>query len=180
MSLFLIRHLPTEWNQKGLLQGKNDISILPVTEDLNSKIKENKKEMLKVNFDEILVSSLKRTRETAIIYGYKKFKIEPLIDELDFGIFEGKEKRIMLNKLGSDWNSDVLNISLGETMISFEKRVTSFLYNYKNKNVLAFAHGAVIRSICALVKDKTIKNMNQFNIENNSLTVLPNESINCS
>lgn len=41
MLLSLVRHLPTEWNKKQLLQGKRDIPILPVTEETITSIQSN-------------------------------------------------------------------------------------------------------------------------------------------
>ena len=50
-------------------------------------------------FDLILASTLKRTQQTAQMYGMNVV-IEPLLDELDFGEFEGRPKEELIRELG--------------------------------------------------------------------------------
>ena len=171
MNLYLIRHLPTPWNQKGLLQGSKNISIIATNPEIEDQILKNKELLREIRFDEILVSELKRTHETAKLYGFDSCKVDALVNELDFGKYEGIEKTIMLKELGEAWFNDVRSIKLGETLLEFEARILLFLEKYKNKeNVLLFAHGAVIRAILELSKEKNIDRMNMLHVENNSLT----------
>lgn len=172
MSLYLIRHLPTRWNQEKKLQGSKDISIIRPDKNTVKVINENKKELESVQFDYVLISELKRTRETAISYGYCDAVVEPLINELNFGEFEGQPKETMLAQVGEDWYRSATNITLGERLKDFENRINNFLIKYRGSSVLVFAHGAVIRAILALDTYGSIDKMNAKTIENNSLTIL--------
>lgn len=92
MLLSLVRHLPTEWNKKQLLHGKRDIPILPVTEETITSIQSNLERLKKQpSFDIALASTLQRTQQTAALYGIQP-EIDGLLDELDFGPFEEKQK----------------------------------------------------------------------------------------
>lgn len=181
MKLYLIRHLPTAWNTEGRLQGSRDISINETDSYTRIQIQKNLELLEKLTFDKVFVSTLKRTKETAKEYNFKSFEVEPLIDELNFGKYEGKKKELMLNDLGDDWFNKCSEIILGESLSSFSKRINDFLEKYKGlENVLVFSHGAVIRSILSLIDKGSIDEMNQLHIENNSLTTIIYESTNCS
>ena len=92
MQITLIRHLPTEWNVNTWLQGRQDIEILPITDRDQLEIVKNQNNLSRLQpFDLILASTLKRTQQTAQMYGMNVV-IEPLLDELDFGEFEGRPK----------------------------------------------------------------------------------------
>ena len=172
MSFYIIRHLPTPWNLEKKLQGSKDISVTPPDINTLNKIKQNLKEFESIDFDHVLVSQLKRTRETAKHYGYLTVDEEPLINELNFGKFEGKSKELMLSQVGDNWYNDVTKVTLGETLLDFEHRINMFYQKYKNKTVLIFAHGAVTRALIALSEDNTIKTMNKRDVHNNSLTII--------
>lgn len=173
MNLFLVRHLPTPWNEKGMLQGSKDISISNITPEVSQKIKNNLEELNQFQFDKILVSELVRTRETANHYGYTSVEVEPLINELDFGEYEGKPKQLMLDEIGDSWYVSATKVVLGEPLASFESRIKLFLEKYEEcSNLLVFAHGAVIRAILELSNNSSIDAMNKLHIENNSLTVI--------
>ncbi len=169
MQLYAIRHLPTAWNQAGKLQGSNDIDILPISEIDQIDIDQNKNALKNIDFDVVLVSSLKRTHQTAKAYGFKVFQFEPLIDELNFGKYEGVQKAEMLLDLGSSWYDNAKSITLGESLVDFENRLISFKEKYQDKSVLLFAHGAVLRGLKAISNCGNINEMNTEDVKNNSL-----------
>ncbi|WP_313431080.1 histidine phosphatase family protein [Siminovitchia terrae] len=168
MQATFIRHLPTEWNKKTWLQGRRDISISPVTENDLKDIQANKEYLESLApFDLVLASTLKRTQETAQLYGYEP-KIEQLLDELDFGTFEGVPKEKMIESLGVDWIKNPLSITVGEPVRDLEKRIISFIQMYKrNKNILVFGHGTWIRGIRSYLIYGNINQMNKMELKNN-------------
>ncbi|WP_144462315.1 histidine phosphatase family protein [Siminovitchia fortis] len=168
MQVTFIRHLSTEWNKKTWLQGRRDIRISSVTENDLHKIKKNKEHLESLApFDLILASTLKRTQETARLYGYEP-EIEHLLDELDFGTFEGLPKKKLIEKLGSKWVDHPLDITLGEPVRDLEKRIISFMQKYKSrKKILAFGHGAWIRGALSYVNYGDINQMNKMEVKNN-------------
>jgi len=173
MNLFLIRHLPTPRNEQGLLQGTKNIEISPVSKLFQEGIKDNLVKLNTVDFDEVIVSEMIRTQQTAEQYGFNNYKIEPLINELDFGKYEGVKKALMLEEVGDNWYQNATKVTLGEPLLDFEKRIKVFLDSYKHcENVLLFSHGAVIRALIELSKEGNIDKMNLMHVENNSINCI--------
>lgn len=173
MQITLIRHLPTEWNKKTWLQGRRDIEISPLTKDLKNGVDNNLlllKEM--APFDIVLASTLKRTHETANIYGYQPIT-EELLDELDFGPFEGLPKENLMKETNNQWVESPRGLVLGESVIELEKRIALFLEKYKrDNNVLVFGHGSWIRAMLSFYQYGHINNMNKLIVENNQCMTL--------
>ncbi|MBM7644168.1 putative phosphoglycerate mutase [Scopulibacillus daqui] len=173
MRLMLIRHLPTEWNEKGLLQGKRNTAI-DEKSLINQKagICHNKKILEKFKpFDCVLASELLRTQQTAKVYGFD-FHAEPLLNELDFGEFEGTEKETFVQN-HIDWLSHPKKLILGESLADFEHRIFQFIQCYrKYEQVLAFGHGSWIRGLISIVNYGDINQMNRINVDNNELILL--------
>ncbi len=175
MNIVAIRHLPTRANIDGLLQGRRDNKILPLCSEQALMIQANLQKLTEfMPFDKVLVSSLRRTAMTADFYGYEKEKeVEPLLDELDFGIHEGKSKSEMLNLIGERWLASPDKLTLGEPLTNLRQRVEQLLCKYRKMNtVLIFGHAAWIRALICFIKYGDIKKMNQFQVPNNEACVL--------
>jgi broad specificity phosphatase PhoE len=173
MPITLIRHLPTEWNKKTWLQGRKDIELSQVSEELSKGIAENRKILGKLApFDIILASTLQRTHQTANLYGYQ-YETEGLLDELDFGPFEGVPKKKLIEKHGEIWLENPKELVLGESLKNFEKRIVVFLDKYKEySNILAFGHGSWIRAVISYTQCGDINNMNKIEVVNNACITL--------
>lgn len=173
MQITLIRHLPTEWNKEQRLQGRRDIEISPPSKKILQKITENKTKLKEQEpFDFILTSTLKRTKQTGNLYGYEP-KIEPLLDEFDFGPFEGKEKELLLKTNGNKWIETPSELTFGEGIISLQSRILTFLEKYKPaSNLLLFSHGTWTRALISLHQYGHIDNMNKLTVKNNQCITL--------
>ncbi|PLR67106.1 histidine phosphatase family protein [Bacillus sp. UMB0893] len=173
MQITLIRHLPTEWNVKTWLQGRQDIDILPITEDIQHKIETNQQHLKKLSpFEFVLASTLKRTHQTAQLYGMDA-KTDVLLDELNFGRFEGRPKGNMISELGVSWLENPRELVLGERIVKLEERIINFLKKYKeSNNILIFGHGSWIRAFISLVQYGHINQMNQISVHNNECNTL--------
>ncbi|MFK9095489.1 histidine phosphatase family protein [Bacillus salipaludis] len=173
MHITLIRHLPTEWNKEKKLQGRRDIEISPVSEDFQYKITENQQLLKKRSpFDLIVASRLKRTQQTAGLYGFQP-EIEGLLDELDFGPFEGLTKEKLIEKYHGIWMNNPKALVLGESMENLEKRIFLFLDKYKDfTDILVFGHGSWIRAMISYLQYGDINKMNQISVENNACITL--------
>ncbi|MDM8545611.1 histidine phosphatase family protein [Candidatus Venteria ishoeyi] len=174
MLLVMIRHLPTVYNQQGLLQGLKDESILPLAKEAQRQVAGNQQRLMDLApFDKVLASTLKRTIETAQHYQFKgELQQEPLLNELDFGQFEGKARVEMLAEVGEDWIDKPRDLVFGEPFIQLEQRVWSFLAKYQQyPRVLGFAHAAWLRALLSVIEIGSIQNMNHFQIANNTLVV---------
>ncbi len=175
MKLIVIRHLQTEWNQRKVLQGSHDIDILPISDSLKTQIETQRSqiEAKKEPVDLVVTSALKRTQQTARAYGYDKFTVEPLINELNFGPFEGRSRDDLIEHCGEAWFEDPGSIVLGEPMQSLEKRIKLFLEKYQAyRQVLVFAHGSWARALTSILSCGSVKNMNKVVVENNQLLEL--------
>ncbi len=170
---FFVRHLQTDWNKSGLLQGSIDIPISKLSVEDRVKITSNIDTLKKHKFDIVLTSTLIRAQQTAKEYGYESFKIEPLLDELNFGTYEGKSKTDLIKESNGLWIEDPSSLILGESMQNFEKRLKKFFICYGgHKKILVFGHGAVIRGLISIKNEKNIAMMNKNEIKNNSITVI--------
>lgn len=181
MAFIFIRHLPTYYNQQGLLQGKRDEPILPLTafdETLQISLEKNKTVLSELAIEKVLCSSLKRTQQTANAYGYQNVAVEPLLNELDFGFYEGKSRQRLLDDYGEQWQRDPSDLVFGESMQDFLQRIQTFFekyqyeYDLQQKNILAFTHGAWIRAARAWWATGSLQGMNESKIANNELVIL--------
>ena len=83
MHIYLLRHGETRQNKEGRYQGRTEISL---SEEGRSKLFASKRKP-----ERVYVSGLSRSRQTAeIIYPGSQIVSIPELDELDFGVFEGK------------------------------------------------------------------------------------------
>jgi broad specificity phosphatase PhoE len=173
MRITLIRHLPTEWNIKTWLQGRQDIDILPITDGDQHEIDRNQQALSEfLPFNLILASTLKRTHQTAELYGMNVVT-EPLLDELDFGEFEGRPKEDLIKELGETWFENPRALKLGENLVNLENRIVHFIEKYESyNNILVFGHGSWIRAFISLVQNGHINRMNQVHVPNNKCITL--------
>ncbi len=147
--IYIVRHGKTDWNEKGLLQGKTDIvlnkkGILEI-EELSKKINLNE-------IDICICSPLKRTRQTAEILVKDKVKIiyDDLLIERGFGDYEGK--KIDWDQILFLWNYK-LNASSHriESIQECLQRANLFLdkikKNFPEKTILIVSHGSFIKAL---------------------------------
>ncbi|MEZ4846503.1 MAG: histidine phosphatase family protein [Bdellovibrionota bacterium] len=173
MKLYLVRHLPTAWNVEGKLQGTQDIPILPLTEETTQKIKTNKLMLSPISFDSVHASEKKRTIQTAMEYGYSNPEISPLLNEMNFGPFEGTLKNEAIQQMGKDFLENPFQTVLSDHYRDLEKNIRSFLELHRNKNnVLVFGHGSFIRGTKCLIEHGDLMKINSFPLSNNEIVVL--------
>jgi len=164
-----IRHLKTPYNKNGLLQGSLDISISPPSQEDILDIQKNKTELEGEVFDNVYCSGLKRTQETALFYGYENYIIEPSINELNFGHYEGNPKEHFNGKDKDLWLNKPEELILGESLKSFFHRIDQFIVANNNSKLLIFSHGVIMRYLKSKYILGDISKMNKIVIENNSM-----------
>lgn len=142
-----------------------------------SVLNNTKRNLEKYHIDEVYVSELKRSQETAQRLGYKDFKVDSRINELDFGDFKGKffddirESEVDFFK---SKEKDFFNIRYpgGESINDVIKRTSEFFEEKakEDKNILCVSHAIAIKSsLFWLLDDK--KNWQKFWLDNGSITV---------
>lgn len=174
-AVVLIRHLPTSWSEAGRLQGRRDTSILEPGEAEIESIRTNRARLSEVGpFRDVFVSTLSRSQETARAYGYERARVEPLMDELDFGPYEGRPRSELERRLGSLWFEDPASMCLGERLTDFEARVGAFFSARcrDDGSVVVFGHGAWIRALISFALRGNIRAMNTFAVPPNRLVRL--------
>jgi broad specificity phosphatase PhoE len=173
MVVACVRHLPTAWNRISRLQGRQDTDVLELDEVSAAAIQGNQESLKQAGpFDAILASSLKRTQQTAALYGFTDFTVEPLLDELDFGRYEGRERYLLAQEL-PEWATDPRKLVLGEPILSLEARICSFVTKYGHlSNILVFGHGSWFRGLLSVAQYGDVRDMNAVQIENNELVVV--------
>ena len=148
MKVYVVRHGRTDWNDKGLTQGKSNV---PINEKGIKQAMEAKDKLKNVTFDVCISSPLKRTLQTAKIITNGKCNIitSALLLERDMGDFEGKDHTLYLklNYWNYKENSGYNDV---EPVKDLLKRTKEFIDELKMKNyenVLIVSHAATIRAI---------------------------------
>lgn len=189
MNIYLIRHGETEQNKRKNFYGKLDVGLNEKGKEQSYKVGELLKD---VKFNKIYISDRKRTRETSerilernrfyekeknIIYKDEK------INELDFGIFEGKsyeEIGSLYPKEQEKWEKDWKNFvpPKGESAVVFYNRVENFMKHIQKEedgNYLIVTHGGVIRMIYSYILQNNMDFYWNFASRNGDITLIKYE-----
>lgn len=163
-TLVVTRHGESEWNVLGKWTGWTDVGL---TEKGFNDAKEIGKIIGDFDYDEIYVSSLKRTEETlqGIIQGMERSSMNELpktaareLNERDYGVYTGKDKWEVKEEVGEDefnvirrgWDNE---IPQGENLKQVYERVVPYfmakiLPKLQNgETILLVAHGNSIRAL---------------------------------
>ena len=188
--IYLLRHGQTDFNKRGVVQGKG------IDAPLNSKgLDQANKFYLKykdVSFDKIYISSLIRTYQTVkgfIDLGIPVRKLEGL-DEIDWGIWEGKS----LSEEGRMYYSEtVKRWADGETSYAIKDGESPEMVKERQKNafveimgetgealILICMHGRAMRILLPTLLNIPLSNMDQYEHENTSLYELNYDGSNFS
>ena len=89
--IVLVRHGPTEWSVSGRHTGTTDI---PLTDEGREAAGHLRERLARYEFTTVLVSPLRRARETAELAGLgDRAEVEPDLREYDYGAYEGRTTR---------------------------------------------------------------------------------------
>lgn len=176
--IYLIRHGETDWNQKGIIQGRGINSVL------NEKGKKQAQAFFEfyknIAFDAYLASTLQRTHQTLqpfLEQGHSLITHAEL-DEIDWGIHEGKAFTSVTNnqytQILQAWKAGNLHhkIEGGESPLQLQKRQVHFIKKilpHAGKKILICSHGRAIRSMLCSMLNQPLQNMDAFPHQNLSL-----------
>ena len=150
--LTLIRHAPTLWNERGLVQGHTDI---PLSDSGQSSAEEW---ILPDDIREAhwFSSSLQRTRQTASILGIHA-RIDDRLIEMGWGVWEGKSLQDLRDIHGEAMKqNESLGLDFcppdGESPRMVQERIMPWLQyvGAVDYAVAAVTHRGVIRALTAL------------------------------
>lgn len=146
MKLYLTRHGQTDWNLKGLVQGRVDIDL---NDNGINQAKITAEKLKDTQLDLIICSPLKRAKQTAdIINENRNIPIiyDDRIIERDFGEFQGVVAEFSKAEFLWDFKKEH-DKRYGESLRDFFKRVYELLdevqIKYSDKKVLLVCHGGV-------------------------------------
>lgn len=178
MELYIIRHGETDFNKRGIVQGRG------VNSDLNEKGQQQARSFYKayhhIPFDRIYTSSLKRTHQTVepfISKGIEWIKLHEL-DELDWGVNEGREAtaemKTEFQQLTRKWMEGDLDLKFpgGESPIEVNHRQKIAIQKIISEPVnhaLICMHGRALRLILCELLNIPLSNMDTFPHSNVSL-----------
>ncbi len=179
--IYLIRHGQTDYNVRGIVQGRG------VDSDLNEMGKFQAKKFFnafkEVPFDRIYISALKRTRQS--INGFIEMglplEVRDGLDEIDWGIKEKEkitsEENAYYHSLISAWSRGETSrrIEGGESPDDVQKRLTPVIEELKRdegENILVCSHGRTMRILLSTLLNYPLKDMDKFLHQNLSLYLI--------
>ena len=178
LNLYLLRHGQTDYNLKGIVQGRG------VDSDLNDTGRAQAKAFYQAyqatKFQSLYASSLKRTQQTLQPFG-RPYKIETGFDELDWGIFEGRNSDPELHQIYltyiESWSKGDHNVKpeAGESPAEVSARqipALKKLISTETGKVLICMHGRAMRILLCNLLGLSLSRMDEFEHQNTSLYTL--------
>ncbi len=177
---YLVRHAQSEFNEKGIFQGRLDSDLTPlgfVQARLVARFLSDK------GVERLVSSPQRRAYKTALVIGDVLgigVEVDERLREMSFGDLEGRrfwdlveeERDMILN-----WLRDPVRHPLPtqEPVESFEKRVCSFLedmVSWRERNVVIVAHGGTLHAIVCLATGLGLEKLWRVHMDNASVTLL--------
>ncbi len=181
--LYIIRHGRTDWNDKHILQGKNDIPLnengIKMAEEAAGKYKD-------IHFDICFCSPLVRAKKTAeILMEGRNIPIifDDRLKEMNFGIYEGvhnsfEQPGCYVKVFFNEPEKYLEPPEGGESILDLMARTGEFLEDKvypllaEGKDVLIVGHGAMNSAIKCHVRKLELKDFWVDGIENCKLMQL--------
>ncbi|MHC4491144.1 MAG: histidine phosphatase family protein [Planctomycetota bacterium] len=153
LTLVLVRHAATSWNESRYCQGLRDVPLSPTGRRQVALLREALEDL---TFDRAYASPLSRAQETANLLGQEPQVIDDLT-EIDRGHWEGHppdEIRRRWGKLARAWYDDPTGLAMpgGEEFDALwerAQRVLDLIVTDGGRSVLACGHKAINRVIIA-------------------------------
>lgn len=178
-TFYFIRHGQTDLNLKGIVQGRGVDS--PLNETGLAQAQAFYNAYKDIRFDKVYTSTLLRTHQTVDSFikdGISWQELEGL-DEISWGIYEGKEQdeSIMsgFNQLVSAWKNGELDVSVDEgespnALMQRQSKAIAHMVNQKHEEtVLVCMHGRALRIILCLLTGVDASKMDEFPHTNTAL-----------
>jgi broad specificity phosphatase PhoE len=178
--IFLVRHAQSEFNEKGIFQGRLDSDLTPLG-FVQARLCA---EALKDKGIELVITSPQRraykTAQTISDVLEVPLRVDERIREMSFGDFEGKHFWSLLEEhreTFTNWLRDPVSHPLPtqEDMGEFERRVGSFLEDLKklpHQKVCVVAHGGTLHAIVCLSTGLTLNNLWNIHMDNAGISLL--------
>ncbi|TVR16687.1 MAG: histidine phosphatase family protein [Balneolaceae bacterium] len=177
--LFIARHGETEYNRKGMLQGRGINAPLNETGKLQAK--QLSGYLMNYRSDFLASSSLLRAEQTAGFYscdaGLSLTKNGDL-DEMDFGDFEGApflEVLDEIKRLDTAWRSGEVHVKVPggespkEVFSRADEAVRNYITSHKGETLVLIVHGRLIRILLSEWLGYGLQNMHMIEHTNGAV-----------
>jgi probable phosphoglycerate mutase len=169
--IFLLRHGATEWSVSGRHTGRTDIAL---TEEGRRQAERLRARLAQERFGLVLVSPLKRARETAELAGFgDAAEVDPDLVEWDYGDYDGRTAaEIRQERPGwTPWHDGFPGGETLEQMAARAARVVARVRDAEG-DVALFAHGHILRVVAACWLEQPPVEASRYYLSTASLSVL--------
>jgi probable phosphoglycerate mutase len=183
LPITLLRHGETDWNAQHLIQGHDDRGQLNEEGREQARVVAN--ELTVLDFDLIVSSDLRRTRETTAIVNevlQLPIEFEPLLRERSFGAVEGESASVLRSSMTGISKGVLIDPDArpleGESFRDVVLRAQLFLDRVEEKwsqrRLLVITHGGTVRALQIACSREPLEGMPWHSVGNCSLwTVQP-------
>ena len=168
MNVYLLRH-PMPDIPKGVCYGRLDVPLAPGWESLISS------KSLPAEIPDLVFSSPAQrchrvARHLHEFHGWPEAQLEPLLQELDFGEWEGRPWEEIARSELDPWGADFVNVSAGggESYLALSERCRTWMKQISKmeaETVFAITHAGFIRAFLSLCQDISLDKSFHFEIE---------------
>ena len=167
LTLYIVRHGETEWNQEGRIQGRLNSSLTEKGRHYAKLLGDRLKD---VDFFRVISSPSERTRNTTeLIIGERGllYETDERIMEMDMGPWQGLLKDEIRERYPTEFDCfrdspDLYENQGAESFIDIYQRAEEFLSRLMESgdsgNLLIVSHGLFIKALCLVIKGISIKN----------------------
>jgi broad specificity phosphatase PhoE len=149
--LWLVRHGETEWSLSGKHTSRTDVAL---TEHGRRRAEELRDYLAGTTFDAVLVSPMRRARETCAIAGFGDVAVvDEGLKEWDYGVYEGRTTAEIRAEMSgwSVWKDEIVG---GETVEHVGQRADAVIgralaLGGDGGRVALFAHAHILRILAA-------------------------------
>jgi broad specificity phosphatase PhoE len=177
-SITLVRHGESTWNDRGLIQGQNDLAQL--TEIGREQARSVAESLKSLGFDRLIASDLVRARETAEIIGTHLGltpSVDSLLRERCFGVLEGEPQEMLDSASSGIVDGVIVNPDArpegGESFRDVVTRAGVFVEATKDfldaERLLVVTHGGTIRALRAYVDAQPLEGLETLIVANCSV-----------
>ncbi len=182
--IYLVRHAQSEYNEKGIFQGRLDSDLTPLG-FVQARL--CAQEFIGKSIQVIYSSPQRRAYKTALTIGDVlglPVRVDERIKEMSFGVLEGKHFWTMLEEnkeMFRNWLKNPVKYPLPtqEDMEEFEERVRDFLEDIKRceyENILVVAHGGTLHALICLAIGLGLGNNWNIHMDNTGISLLEYEN----
>jgi probable phosphoglycerate mutase len=169
--IFLLRHGATEWSVSGRHTGRTDIAL---TEEGRRQAERLRARLARERFGLVLVSPLKRARETAELAGFgDAAEVDPDLVEWDYGDYDGRTAA-EIRQARPGWTPWHDGFPGGETLEQMAARAARVVARVRDAegDVALFAHGHILRVVAACWLEQPPVEASRYYLSTASLSVL--------